>query len=839
MPPALLAAVARSVSRRRSAWVLATLLLATCAAWGASRLTLRLDLRDFVPDASEEEGPALPDGLSEVPGGDPLAIVLEGDDSIPTEDVRRVFEHLTAGLVAVEGMGRIEARRDPAIRRFLEEELPPRILLYLAPGAVAAAGERLSFTAMEAAMLGEGAPARPVLTLPASTARDPLDLLRLASRPMRSWLGASRVRDVDGFLALPGARTFLLIFEAAPGLSDVPESRRFVAAVEDVLRDTRAAPDLGPLLESRRLTVVGRPVSRVSAITALQSDGLRVSAAGAALVLLLLALFYRSLLAPIVILVPVALGLALTGALAEATYGSVGVLAWMFTGILVGLGVDYGIHVCNQYWAHAAAAERESALVAALARPGAGLMAGAWTSAAGFLAMTLIPYPWTREVGVLAALGLVLILGCTFTVLPLLLSFSRPARTRESRFWSWAAEAVTAGRPAVAVAPWILLIGGAAASLPGLNFQAHPWRVLVRGNPEWAELDRLSTEAGTWFTPILVISTGATPEAALGRDREAMRRLRPVALQAGIATIRSPAQWLPDPEDQRANLAYVRANSELFSKSRIARDFAAIVARANAPDPYLTEEYLPRVLASLGSQLDEVTVADLRSLGLESEFDRYLWSSEGGHVAVSYIFLRRFPWAEGVMDRFMAVMQEAGLTDLPGVTLAGEPLRAPDPGATRRSVGSAALVAILLVAGILWHHFRSPSLVGLCLVPVVCGLSATVLAMRLLGFEFNLMSVAIAPILVGTGVDDGIHVVSRLREGQEVTAVLREAGSSLVMTTLTTLAAFASLALATFAGAREVGILGAIGMLTCLFASVHLVPLGWQWLGDPARPPTM
>jgi predicted RND superfamily exporter protein len=182
----------------------------------------------------------------------------------------------------------------------------------------------------------------------------------------------------------------------------------------------------------------------------------------------------------------------------------------------------------------------------------------------------------------------------------------------------------------------------------------------------------------------------------------------------------------------------------------------------------------------------------------------------------------------------MAVARDTGLTTLPGVTLAGDPLRAPETRVIGHAVAKAVLLATFLVVGILWFRFRRLSLVLLCMAPLLCGLAACVLAMPLLGMEFNLLSAAIAPILVGTGVDDGIHMVDRLRAGQDVATVLREAGSGLVMATLTTVAAFASLGLAEFTGIREVGVLGCIGMMVCLLASIHLVPLGWQWLGTVA-----
>ena len=823
---------------RRAAWATGVAFTAVLAAWGASGLVLRQDLRDFRAPLPPDVGRLPPDLLRELAGGDRLAIVLEADDSIPSADVEQVFGFLAPELSSVPGLRPVAPRSTAAQHRFLAEYLPSRIALYLAPGALATAGSRLSRPAMEARLLpGADSSRHGILRVLEERAGDPLGLLRLAAQPMRAWLGVARLRIIDGVPGLPGGRAFFLVVAATRPLDDAREARAFVASIERVLAEARDAPSLAPVLAGRRLYATGQVVSRVSTVNALQADGTRVAAAASVAVVLLLGLYFRRVAAPLAILATVALGLLVTAGAAGITVGSVGLLAWMFSGLLVGLGDDYGVHVCTQYWIHGSEeGGREVAVSAAVAGPGPGITMGALTGAAGFLSLILIPYPWTREVGILAALSLVAILVSSLTFLPLVLSFFRPARpATRSAHWDRLAVRMEGGRPLLATLPWIVLILGALFVLPTLHFEADPWRIIARGNPESARLERLSNEAGAAFTPILIVSTGTTTEEALQRDRDAALRLRAVALRAGVAAIQSLAQWLPAPETQRANLVYIRTHPDLFDSARVRRDFTAVVARMERPDPYLTEEYLPRILAALDPPSEVLTVAELRSLGLGEEVDRHLKHRDGAYLAISYVYLRRLPTSEGVVSRFMTVAREAGLTALPGVTLAGAPLEAPDTRVVARAVVQAAVIATLLVVALLWLRFRRWSLVLLCLAPLVCVLSAAALALPLLGIEFNLMTAAIAPILVGTSVDDGIHIVDRLQARQDVATVLRETGSSLVITTLTTVAAFACLGLASFTGIREVGLLGSVGMLTGLLASLHLVPLGWRWLGDGAR----
>jgi predicted RND superfamily exporter protein len=123
------------------------------------------------------------------------------------------------------------------------------------------------------------------------------------------------------------------------------------------------------------------------------------------------------------------------------------------------------------------------------------------------------------------------------------------------------------------------------------------------------------------------------------------------------------------------------------------------------------------------------------------------------------------------------------------------------------------------------------------LAPVVCGLGAALLIMRLFGIPLTLLTIALAPILVGIGVDDGVHVVDRLARGEDVDSVLRETGAAMTLTTLTTVGAFAALSLTTFTGIRELGLIGGVGLIVCLLASLHLIPLGWMVLNERRPPP--
>jgi hypothetical protein len=93
--------------------------------------------------------------------------------------------------------------------------------------------------------------------------------------------------------------------------------------------------------------------------------------------------------------------------------------------------------------------------------------------------------------------------------------------------------------------------------------------------------------------------------------------------------------------------------------------------------------------------------------------------------------------------------------------------------------------------------------------------------------------------LLGLGVDNGIHVMARFREGGTFGAVMGSTTPrAVLLSTLTTLGAFGALSLSSHAGIRSMGLLLTIGMLYLLAATLVVLPalLIWVGAGRPGRP---
>src|SRR5262249_39162853 len=102
-----------------------------------------------------------------------------------------------------------------------------------------------------------------------------------------------------------------------------------------------------------------------------------------------------------------------------------------------------------------------------------------------------------------------------------------------------------------------------------------------------------------------------------------------------------------------------------------------------------------------------------------------------------------------------------------------------------------------------------------------------------------MVTVAFAAVLLGIGDDAMLHIYLREREARasgiaapaSAVAALASAGPAAVVATLMTAASFLALAFVRFRGLAELGIIGAIGMLTLLAGVLVFFPAALAYLG--------
>ncbi len=137
---------------------------------------------------------------------------------------------------------------------------------------------------------------------------------------------------------------------------------------------------------------------------------------------------------------------------------------------------------------------------------------------------------------------------------------------------------------------------------------------------------------------------------------------------------------------------------------------------------------------------------------------------------------------------------------------------------------SAGLILLLLVV-----VYRSPLAIGLVLVPTALGLVAGVLVVQALFGSVHAITLAFAATLVGESVDYPSYVLLNASPGETAARAARRVGRTLMLAVLTTVASALALALSSFQGLAQLGVLTMVGVVVAGLASHRLIP--WL-LGD-------
>jgi len=150
------------------------------------------------------------------------------------------------------------------------------------------------------------------------------------------------------------------------------------------------------------------------------------------------------------------------------------------------------------------------------------------------------------------------------------------------------------------------------------------------------------------------------------------------------------------------------------------------------------------------------------------------------------------------------------------------------------TLGFVFLAILLMFVGL----YRSIVLALLAIVPNILAAGAVLGLMGLFSIPLDIMTITIAAIVIGIGVDDTIHYLHRFRDefaagGDYLGAMLRSHGSigrAMYYTSIIVTAGFSILVLSNFFPTIYFGVLTGFAMLFAMFANLTLLPLLLVWI---------
>ncbi len=635
-------------------------------------------------------------------------------------------------------------------------------------------------------------------------------------------------------------------------------------------------------------------------MVSVQNDSMTITMIALVGILILFIVAFRMLISPILAIITLIIGVLWALGVAWPLVGSLNLMTIMMAVILVGLGIDFSVHIISTFTEMRQKGDDViTSLRATFTKSGPGIITGGLTTASAFLTMLVARTEGMKEFGLTLGIGIIMTMLAAMLILPNLLVIRERIKNRFGKkkksvkrrdisyqqlgtFAEWLSKNWRYGIIIVLLLMTLFGYRGSKITMDYNYLNMEPVGL------ESVELQDRMIEAFDMSSDFALITAETLEEVqeiteaakdmnTAGMVQSIIDYLPPETEQksrAGlVSAIRQTMQRAPVKRYSQLNfntiidelyrleeniieiqdLAYIGGQDKVYLKSAL---LVGILPDEDDPSLKSLNAKLSRImddtsvglLNSIVGNIDEdlenakdqvgrfhsdfsssykekviamanpapITIDDLPS-GIKNQYV----GRSGKNFLVS-IFPKQNVWEIDYLKRFSNELAniDPRATGLPPIFNA----LMDEIGADGATATKLALIVIFLV---LLIDFRSIKKVLLAMIPLIIGVVWMVGIMELTGLQITLLNMMAIPMIIGIGIDDGVHIVHRYQiEGRNAhKPVFASTGRAILLTSITTMLGFGSLWFATYRGLGSMGIALFIGVGTCFFATVLVIPV--------------
>jgi hopanoid biosynthesis associated RND transporter like protein HpnN len=645
--------------------------------------------------------------------------------------------------------------------------------------------------------------------------------------------------------------------------------------------------------------LTGMPVLETDEMAAAEHDTNLASWLAIAAVTLLFFCVYRSIYYPALTVVTLLVGTAWALGWLTLTVGHLNILSATFAVMLIGMG-DYGVLWVMRYeQARRQGMEVRSALLHTTTHVAIGNLTAASTLALAFFAAIFADFKAVAELGWIAGCGVLLCALACFTVLPAtLILFDKRYLTRSAELGVLSDDESRPGKvwflhspfraPSSALGEWLPILSRRPALFVGAGICATVVLGLcafrVHYDHNLLHLQANNLDSVKWEMVLIERTAGASWHSVSYTDsakealemKEKFEKLPEVSRVVEVATL-VPADQdskLPLVADIHKRLSHLpprgvpipHAPTNIGEMQGVLADLIRQVP-AHAPRGGSSATLmadLHQALIDLHGQLVHMPTQKLAVERLQ-KFDERL----AGDLAEDLHRLHDVCTPEpistdslptGLRERYVGrsgkwllrVFAKDCLWDFEPLEHFTLQIAKVDPEATGKPFGTveglkamkyglerAGLYALLVIVAVLYLDFRSLRNTLIALTPLAMGVVLTLGVMGLFGVPLNPANMIAFPLILGVGVDNGVHVLHDylLRRGEDRATISYAIGRGVMVKALTTMIGFGTLMISTERGLVGLGLILTLGVGCSMLTALIFLPAMLSLLGRRAETP--
>lgn len=620
------------------------------------------------------------------------------------------------------------------------------------------------------------------------------------------------------------------------------------------LESGKAARDtVRALTEELQLTPDHGVHVRMTGPVALSDEELASVAGGTAMativsavsVFVLLWLGLRSMRIVLPILVTLAVGLVATLAFAVAFVGSLNMIsvafAVMFIGIAVDFGIQFGVRYRDQHHREPDNARAMTRTAQVIATP---LTMAAASTALGFMAFIPTAYRGVSELGMIAGAGMVIAFLLNITLLPALITLTKPPAERDAIGFAWAAPldrmVSERRRPLLAGAVLLGLVGAILAWR--LPFDFDPLNLKDPSSESVSTMFDVMRDPDSGSYALNVLRPNLSDAMALADQAAKLPEVDhamtlasfvPDDQPAKLATLADANMLLgptlnlpqqPPPTDDENSAAMKKLAADLHT---IGKDHASAEHLATALDgaaqrndtailARMKGNLIDVMQASMAMTRDMLTATAVTADDITDDLRRDWVTADGRYLVQIH------PKGDARQHDTLVAFTKAVRALAPDAT--GTPISIQESGTTVTSAFIlAGILAIAAIAILSFFILRSAKDVIILLTPLILAGILTLATMVVIGLPMNFANIIAMPLLLSLGVSYAIYFVSYRRGGQ-TNPLQSSMARAVLFSAATVLVAFGSLALSSHPGTAGMGKLLTVALVYSLLFTFFVLP---------------
>ncbi|MCA8915891.1 MAG: MMPL family transporter [Planctomycetes bacterium] len=613
--------------------------------------------------------------------------------------------------------------------------------------------------------------------------------------------------DADGRILSADGRLAVILLESDVPSSNTGRGRELMSAMDAALAE---------LPDGVTPHVIGAHRSSVDNAEVLKTDMHLTIATSVIAVLLLFIVAFRAVSPILIALLSVGFGFSFALGSQGWIHGELSAITAGFGAVLLGISVDYAVHLLTTY--SSLDGDRESRARLALRYVGRPGFVAMLTTVLAISVLRFSEFDGLHQLAEMAIAGIAGSLVFAFTAGPQLLRKMGPksqaasalsgaigALQRTRRRFRWPV-LCTVGLVTVVLAAFLPSVGfdGDVTNLDGKSERTRAAEKLVAQTFGQETLSRT-----------LVVVGGNDLEEALRQNDLAAHDLHELG-----AKYESAAWVLPATQTQLDNVSRWR---RFWNGDRL-EGLRKLIRETAARDPNNPSREMRVSEKALTAFFDKLALAeDPATLNPAALQQRPIWLLLGNFVSK-----QDGRWYIGTTTQLdVSRLSELKARQPAAIVLNKAAFVGRMIEFIRHDLVLMGGLSLLLVLVVLWLTFRKLREVATALVPVAGGIVWTLGLMGLIGIPFNIINTLVTVFIAGLGIDYGIFFVQTYRGSdsrEQADERLKHAGAGVLVAALTTLFGFGSMALARHPALFSVGVTTAIGVISALVLTLTVVP---------------